>query len=111
MPHSNPPARIVLTAAADTEEADRLAHALVSERLAACVTLIPSARSVYRWKNEIETANETLLLIKTAEAQLPALEIRLKALHSYETPEFLVLKVESGNPDYLAWLEANLMHP
>lgn len=111
MPQLNPPARIVLSAAADAEEAGRLAHALVSERLAACVTLIPSARSVYRWKGEIETANETLLLIKTAEAQLPALEIRLKALHSYETPEFLVLKVESGSPDYLAWLEANLMHP
>ncbi|HET6169025.1 MAG TPA: divalent-cation tolerance protein CutA [Terracidiphilus sp.] len=111
MPQSNPLARIVLTTAADTEEADRLAHALVSERLAACVTLIPSARSVYRWKDEIETTSETLLLIKTAEAQVTALEIRLKALHSYETPEFLVLKVESGSPDYLAWLEANLMHP
>jgi periplasmic divalent cation tolerance protein len=111
MPQSNPFARIVLTTAADAQEADRLAHALLSERLAACVTFIPSARSVYRWKGQIETAHETLLLIKTGEVQLPALEARLKSLHSYETPEFLVLMVESGSPDYLAWLQANLMHP
>ena len=104
MPQPNLFARIVLTTAADAEEAGRLAHALVDERLAACVTLIPAARSIYRWKDEIETANETLLLIKTGEEQLPALEIRLHALHSYETPEFLVLKVESGSPDYLGWL-------
>lgn len=111
MPQPNPFARIVLTTAADAEEAGRLAQVLVDERLAACVTLIPAARSVYRWKDKIETAGETLLLIKTAEEQLPALEIRLHALHSYETPEFLVLKVESGSPDYLAWLAANLLHP
>lgn len=111
MPQSNPLARIVLTTAADAEEAGRLAQVLVDERLAACVTLIPAARSVYRWKDKIETASETLLLIKTGEEQLPALEIRLHALHSYETPEFLVFKVESGSPDYLKWLAANLLHP
>lgn len=111
MPQPNLSARIVLTTTADAEEAGRLAQLLVDERLAACVTLIPTARSVYRWKEQIETASETLLLIKTGEEQLPALEMRLHALHSYETPEFLVFKVESGSPGYLAWLAANLLHP
>jgi periplasmic divalent cation tolerance protein len=111
VPQSASPARIVLTTAADPEEAGRLAHALIDERLAACVTLIPAARSVYRWKGDIETANETLLLIKTGEEQLPTLEVRLRALHSYQTPEFLVLKVEAGSSDYLDWLQANLKHP
>ncbi|MGA8728930.1 MAG: divalent-cation tolerance protein CutA [Terracidiphilus sp.] len=111
MPQSAPPARIVMTTAADPEEAGRLAHAFIDERLAACVTLIPAVRSIYRWKGEVETANETLLLIKTGEEQLLTLEVRLRALHSYQTPEFLVFKVEAGSPDYLGWLQANLKHP
>ncbi len=111
MPQSAPHARIVVTTTADAEEAGRLAHSLIDERLAACVTLIPAARSIYRWKGEVETASETLLLIKTVEEQIPALEVRLRALHSYQTPEFLILKVEAGSPDYLDWLQANLKHP
>ena len=104
MPETNPSARIVLTTAANPEEAARLARTLVEERLAACATLIPAAQSIYRWQGEVESATETLLLIKTDSEQLPALEARLRALHSYQTPEFLVLKVESGSADYLDWL-------
>ena len=69
----------------------RLGHTLVEERLAACATLIPAVRSIYRWQGKVETATETLLLLKTGVEQLPALEARLRALHSYQTPEFLVL--------------------
>ncbi len=101
-------ARVVLTTAASAEEAERLGRALVEERLAACATLVPGARSIYRWEGKIETAAETLLLLKTAAAQLPALEARLRALHSYQTPEFLVLPVESGSPAYLDWLKSSL---
>lgn len=110
MPEPRISARIVLTTAAHPEEAGRIARALVEERLAACATLIPSAQSIYRWQGEIETATETLLLIKTELEQLPALEARLRALHSYQTPEFLVLSVDSGGQDYLAWLHGNLKH-
>lgn len=110
MAETSTTARIVLTTAADPEEAARIARTLVEERLAACATLIPSAQSIYRWQGEIETAAETLLLIKTELEQLPALESRLRALHSYQTPEFLVLAVESGTHDYLAWLHGNLKH-
>jgi periplasmic divalent cation tolerance protein len=108
MPEATPTARIVLTTAANPEEARRLGRALVEERLAACATLIPAAESIYRWEGEIESTQETLLLLKTEAGQLAALEAQLHALHSYQTPEFLVLPVEAGGAGYLAWLHANL---
>jgi periplasmic divalent cation tolerance protein len=111
MPEANPTACIVLTTAADPEEAGRLGQTLVEERLAACATLIPAAQSIYRWQGTVETATETLLLLKTSADHLPALEARLHTLHSYQTPEFLVLKVESGSPGYMDWLHSNLKHP
>lgn len=101
-------ARVVLTSAGDAKEAETIARTLVTERLAACATLIPAAHSIYRWKDAIEDASETLILIKTGCDQVEALQARLLALHSYETPEFLVLGVESGNPEYLQWLTASL---
>ncbi len=111
MPESSQTACVVLTTAANPEEATRLGQALVEERLAACATLIPAAQSIYRWQGKVETATETLLLLKTEQDQLPALEARLHALHSYQTPEFLVLKAESGSPAYLDWLHSSLKNP
>ncbi len=111
MQASNTYARIVLTTVSSPEEADQLARALVEARLAACATLLPPVQSIYRWQGAVETATETLLLLKTAAEQLPALEARLHALHSYQTPEFLVLRVEAGSPGYLDWLAASLREP
>ena len=108
MPDSSPQARLVLTSAGSSRQAGMLAQSLVEERLAACVTVLRGAESVYRWKEQIESANESVLLIKTTEDQLEALEKRLKELHSYETPEFLVLKVDAGSADYLAWLQSSV---
>jgi periplasmic divalent cation tolerance protein len=99
-------ARIVLTTAASIDEARRLAHTLVEERLAACATLLPAVESIYRWQGAVERAQETMLLIKTVAENLAALEARLLALHTYDTPEILVLPVESGSQAYLAWLQA-----
>ena len=101
-------ARIVMTTVASPEEAARLGRTLVEERLAACATLIPAVESIYRWQGQIESSAETLLLLKTAIDRLPALEARLHELHSYQTPEFVVLAIESGSHPYLAWLEASL---
>jgi periplasmic divalent cation tolerance protein len=101
-------ARIVLTSAGSAKQAGRLARALVDERLAACVTLLPGAVSIYRWKGQVETADEVVLLIKTTEEQVEALKRRLKELHSYETPEFLVLKAEGGSEEYLSWLKSSV---
>lgn len=101
-------ARIVLTTAASAEEARQLGNALVEQRLAACATLFPSVRSIYRWNGKIESSDETMLLIKTTLDQLSLLEVRLSELHSYETPEILVLPVESSGRAYLDWLQASV---
>jgi periplasmic divalent cation tolerance protein len=107
-PSAGPPARIILTTTATPEEANRIARALVEERLAACATLIPAVQSIYFWEGKIETSTETLLLLKTGSDQLHVLEVRLHELHSYQTPEFLVLDVEAGSHPYLDWLQASL---
>jgi periplasmic divalent cation tolerance protein len=111
MPESAPPVRLVLTTCASPGEASRLARTLVEERLAACATLIPSVESIYHWKGEIELSTETLLLLKTGPDQLAALEARLHQLHSYQTPEFLVLGVEGVSHPYLEWLQSSLHRP
>jgi periplasmic divalent cation tolerance protein len=103
--------RIVMTTVENAEEAARLGRTLVEERLAACATILPRVHSTYRWQGKIESSDETLLLLKTAIEQLPALESRLKELHSYETPEFLVLGVEAGSQSYLSWLSGSLDEP
>ena len=108
MPEATPPARIVLTTASGPEEAARLGRTLVEERLAACATLVPAAQSIYRWQGQVESSTETLLLLKTGPDQLAALEARLHELHSYQTPEFLVLSVESASHAYLEWLHDSL---
>ncbi len=101
-------ARIVLTTAASLDEANHLGSTFVEERLAACATIIPSVASIYSWKGKLETSSETMLLLKTGSEQLAALEARLIQLHSYETPEFLVLPVEAGSRAYLEWMFSGL---
>lgn len=104
-------ARIVLTTAGSPEEAGRLGRTLVEERLAACATCIPAVESIYRWKDNIEISAETMLLLKTRAELIPALEERLHTLHSYETPEFMVLGVDSGSAAYLQWMFSGLLRP
>jgi periplasmic divalent cation tolerance protein len=115
MPESAPVARtatqIVLTTVASPDEARHLGRTLVEERLAACATLIPAVESIYHWQGKIESSTEVLLLLKTGPDQLPALEARLHALHSYQTPEFLVLGVDACSQPYLDWLQTNLRMP
>jgi periplasmic divalent cation tolerance protein len=102
-------ARMVLTTTASADDARRLGRTLVEERLAACATVIPQVESIYRWQGKVENASEALLLFKTEVDKLPALEERLHALHSYDTPEFLVLPVDAGSERYLRWLHESLL--
>ena len=88
----------------DTDTAERLAEALVEERLAACVNILPGLRSVYRWQAEVERADEVLLLIKTLPDRYPALQDRLRELHPYELPELLAVDAVEGLPAYLRWV-------
>jgi periplasmic divalent cation tolerance protein len=101
-------ARIAITTAGSLEEADRVARTLVEERLAACVNIIESVRSIYRWQGKLESAGELLLLIKTDEQHLDLLQKRLTELHSYDLPEFLVLEVSGGSEAYLHWITTGL---
>ena len=101
-------ARLALTTTASREEAERIAHALVEERLAACVNIASGVRSIYRWQGAVETADEVLLLIKTTVQHIDKLRMRLDELHSYELPEFLVLEIAGGSQEYLDWVSASL---
>jgi len=97
---------IVLTTLPADGDAETFASQLVEERLAACVNILPPMRSVYRWKGAVERADEWQLVIKTTSARVPALESRLKELHPYEVPEFVVLPVIAGSPAYLSFLSS-----
>jgi periplasmic divalent cation tolerance protein len=101
-----PSIRLVLTTAATRDEAERLAAALVEEGLAACVSMLPAVQSFYRWQGSLESAEEVLLLIKTTQENIEAVESTLRRLHSYQIPEFLVLQPESASQPYADWLMA-----
>ena len=97
--------RLVLTTCGSPEEARRIAHELVKRRLAACVNIVPQIESVYRWKGEVETATEWLLVIKTtAGAFERTTRSRSEKLHSYDVPECIEITIEDGSPAYLDWI-------
>jgi periplasmic divalent cation tolerance protein len=98
---------IVLTTLGADADASSFARTLVEERLAACVNVLAPMTSTYRWKENIEQDREQQLVIKTTSARVPALEARLRALHPYELPEFLVLPVSAGSDAYLRWVGEN----
>jgi periplasmic divalent cation tolerance protein len=97
---------IILTTMPDDDRAAAMARTLVDERLAACVNVHAAMASTYRWQGEIEIAAERQLVIKTTRARLAALEARLRALHPYELPEFVVLEASSSDA-YAAWAREN----
>jgi periplasmic divalent cation tolerance protein len=95
---------VVLTTIGNGTDARALASTLVTERLAACVNVLPEMESTYRWKEGVENEGERQMVIKTTDALVPALEARLRELHPYELPEFIVLPVVGGSEKYLAWI-------
>jgi periplasmic divalent cation tolerance protein len=98
----------VLCTCASEEDALRLANSIVEERLAACVNILPGIRSIYRWKDQIESGQEILLIIKTTQERFAALCDRIVALHPYDTPEVIALPVVDGFEKYLTWLQAQV---
>ena len=96
---------LVLTTLGADADAAALARTLVDERLAACVNVMPVMLSVYRWKGVVEQEREQQLVIKTAASRVAALEARVRELHPYDLPEFLVLSA-SGSRAYLEWIAA-----
>jgi periplasmic divalent cation tolerance protein len=97
----------VFVTTATSDDAAGIAGALVSERLAACVNILGPIESVYRWEGEVKRDRESLMIIKTTAKRYPELELRIKELHSYSTPEVVALKIERGSEGYLTWLRAS----
>jgi periplasmic divalent cation tolerance protein len=97
-------ARIVLTTESTLDEANKLGRTLVEEKLIACATLLPAVQSIYHWEDEIQSAPETMMMLKTSADKLEALEKRLGELHTYRVPEFLVVPIEHGSAGYLQWM-------
>ena len=99
---------ILLTTVQDEERAEAIARALVTERLAACVNVLPPMISFYRWKGTVERDVERQLVVKTTVDRVAAVQVRIRELHPYELPELLVLPVAGGGADYLDWVVSEI---
>lgn len=98
----------VTTTLPDRPAADRLAAALVAERLAACAQVAGPIQSTYRWQGAVETAAEWYCHLKTTEPRMPALVARIAELHPYEVPEVVAVPIADGNPAYLRWIQESV---
>jgi periplasmic divalent cation tolerance protein len=101
--------RIVLSTASSEDEARKIALYLVEQRLAACVNIVPQIESVYRWKENVESSQEYLLLVKTSAERFPQVRDAIRELHSYELPECIAISIEDGSIEYLQWLGYSLV--
>ena len=102
MPHTD--ATVVFTTVASDEEAVRLVRTLLERRLVACGTLLPGARSLYRWQGKVADEPEVVIMLKTRSARLDSLRAAFAELHPYKVPELLALPVEAGLEKYLEWI-------
>ena len=96
--------RLVLTTFANAEDAAKAVRILIDEQIIACGTILPGARSIYRWKDTIEDTQESVVLLKTSAERFPALEQRLRAIHPYETREIVALDPAAVSNDYAEWV-------
>jgi periplasmic divalent cation tolerance protein len=99
---------VIFSTARNAEEASRIAKKLVSDRLVACVNIIPGIQSIYRWNDEVQNEQEVLMVMKTEKSKYQDVESAIKSLHSYEVPEIISLSLENGFEGYLEWMENTL---
>ena len=98
---------LALSTFPDQETAREISNELVTKKLAACANILPGVESIYRWKEEIESGNETLVLFKLSEDRQSAFQEKLRSLHPYEVPEIIFVPISSGLPEYLRWVTEN----
>ena len=98
---------LALSTFPDAEIARRISNQLVSERFAACANIFPSVESIYRWKEKIESGNETLVFFKVSENRQSTFQNKLRSLHPYDVPEIIFVPVVGGLPEYLQWVSKN----
>ena len=96
---------IVFITAGSEEEAHKIAELLVNGKKAACVNIVPRVDSLFRWKDKLDSARESLLLVKTKTSLFPEIISLVKEIHSYEVPEIIALPIIGGSEDYLKWLD------
>src|SRR5256886_15514706 len=99
---------LVLSTAGSQAEAQRIAKALVEEKLAACVNIVPGIESHYRWQGKIESAQEWLLIVKTTASISMIVRDRIKELHSYELPEAIEIPISAWSDEYLDWIASSV---
>jgi periplasmic divalent cation tolerance protein len=95
---------LALSTFPDAEVARRISRELVSERLAACANILPGVESIYRWKDKLESGNETLVFFKVSRDRQLAFQEKLRSLHPYDVPEIIFAGIDSGLPEYLRWV-------
>jgi periplasmic divalent cation tolerance protein len=98
---------LALSTFPDQETARDISNELVTKKLAACANILPGVESIYRWKEQIESGNETLVLFKLSEDRQSAFQEKLRSLHPYEVPEIIFIPISSGLPEYLRWVTEN----
>ena len=98
--------QIILCTCPDKETAEKIAHLLVNDKLAACVNILPGITSIYLWHEQIELTQEHLLLIKAHKSCYQAIEKTIKKHHPYELPEIIAVPIENGSPEYLHWIDS-----
>src|SRR5262245_19069799 len=98
---------LALSTFPDAEIARRISNQLVTERFAACANIFPSVGSIYRWKEKIESENETFVLFNVSEDRESAFQDKLQSLHPYDVPEIIFVPVAGGLPEYLQWVSEN----
>ena len=98
---------LALSTFPDRETAQRISNQLVAEKFAACANILSGIESIYRWKEKIETGNETLVFFKLSEGRQSAFQEKLRALHPYDVPEIIFFPISSGLPEYLRWVVEN----
>jgi periplasmic divalent cation tolerance protein len=101
--------RLVLTTAGSEEEAHKIGHLLVEQRIAACVNIVPQITSIYRWQGKVEDAREWLLIVKTTAAAFDRVRAAIAEIHSYEVPEIICLTIEDGSTNYLQWIAESVV--
>jgi periplasmic divalent cation tolerance protein len=102
---------LIISTFPEVEMARTAIRALVGEHLAACGTMLPGAESIYAWKGAIESAQETVVLLKAPESCYPAIEQRLRQLHPYDVPEVIGVDISQGHPAYLEWIHESCPEP
>ena len=98
---------LALSTFPDHETARDISNELVTKKVAACANILPGVESIYRWKEKIESGNETLVLFKLSEDRQSAFQEKLRSLHPYDVPEIIFVPISSGLPEYLRWVTEN----